>query len=128
MPDTRANKRARLDEDSSPPNSAADITMVDTPVKCDEVEADDEGENRPTRSDEVWYDDGNIVLQAGGEQFRVHKSILSKYSTVFRDMFKVPQPLPTPKDTLDGCPIIKLECDQNYHWSSFLELLYDGRR
>ncbi|KAH6907634.1 hypothetical protein BKA70DRAFT_1563107 [Coprinopsis sp. MPI-PUGE-AT-0042] len=134
MPDTRANKRARVEEDPSPSKSTSDVTMVEAkeaPVKEEEGSEDnteeDEGDP-PKRSDAVWYDDGNIILQAGSLQFRVHKSILSKYSTVFKDMFKVPQPLPTAENTLDGCPIIKMEGDEDYNWEWLLELLYDGRR
>ncbi len=42
----------------------------------------------PTPQDEVWYADGNIVLATEKHLYRVHKSILAKYSTVFADMFQ----------------------------------------
>jgi BTB/POZ domain len=58
-------------------------------------------------------------------QFRVHKSILSIHSTVFADMFAMPQP---PKRKRDSLPIIKLEGDLMYQWRWLLQLLYDGRR
>lgn len=46
----------------------------------------------PYKRGEVWLDDGNVVLVAGGTAFRVHQSILSRNSDIFRDMFTVPQP------------------------------------
>jgi hypothetical protein len=53
-----------------------------------------------------WLEDGNIVLQAENTQFRVHKSILTAHSDVFRDMFMMPQPPITSGDMVDGCSIV----------------------
>ena len=61
----------------------------------------------PVRSD-IWYADGNVILQAEGVQFKVHKSILAQSSPVFEDMFSLPQPPSSGVDTLDGCPIVHL--------------------
>lgn len=60
----------------------------------------------PSPSSEFWLSDGNVILQAESTQFRVHKSVLSMHSTVFRDMFTVPQPDEQPK--VEGCPIVHL--------------------
>ncbi|KAF8208572.1 hypothetical protein K438DRAFT_1961174 [Mycena galopus ATCC 62051] len=54
------------------------------------------------RSTEYWFDDGNIVLQAESTQFRVAKSVLSRHSSVFRDMFTLP--LPADEPTVENCP------------------------
>ena len=40
--------------------------------------------NHPT----LYFDDGNIILRAGWTLFCVHKSLLSKHSSVFRDLFQ----------------------------------------
>ncbi|KZP19036.1 hypothetical protein FIBSPDRAFT_828608 [Athelia psychrophila] len=61
----------------------------------------------PVRSD-IWYDDGNIVLQAQNVQFKVHKSILAHSSSVFRDMFSVPQPPSQDTHLVEGCPVVHL--------------------
>lgn len=49
-------------------------------------ETDDEDQkpflNHPT----LYFDDGNIILRTGGTLFCVHKSVISKHSTVFRDL------------------------------------------
>lgn len=41
---------------------------------------------------ELWFEDGNVVLIAESTSFRVHKSILSRTSDFFKDMFSLPQP------------------------------------
>lgn len=54
----------------------------------------------------IWLDDGNIVLVAGGVAFRVHQSILSQNSEVFRDIFTLPQPIDAEK--YEGRPVVHL--------------------
>lgn len=56
---------------------------------------------------EPWLEDGNVVLQAEGKQFRVHRSTLSLNSSIFRYMFGVPQP-PEEGETVEGCPVVHL--------------------
>lgn len=58
---------------------------------------------------EPWLKDGNIVLEAEGNQFRVHRSILANHSSIFEDMFAMPQPSATNESELvEGCPVVKL--------------------
>ncbi|KAF7974950.1 hypothetical protein HWV62_11011 [Athelia sp. TMB] len=61
----------------------------------------------PVRSD-VWYDDGNIVLQAQNTQFKVYRGILARSSPVFKDMFMLPQPPTEDTQLVEGCPVVKL--------------------
>ncbi|KAF9034378.1 hypothetical protein BJ165DRAFT_1513506 [Panaeolus papilionaceus] len=56
----------------------------------------------------VWMDDGNIVLQADQTQFRVHKSMLSRCSSVFKDMFSIPQPTDEISEADRGCAVVHL--------------------
>ncbi|EJD04850.1 uncharacterized protein FOMMEDRAFT_80660, partial [Fomitiporia mediterranea MF3/22] len=75
----------------------------------------------PARHSSLWFDDGNVILLASTNQldppgllFRIHKSVLSKHSEVFRDMFT----LPTSEDrghstedqneTYDGTALIRM--------------------
>ena len=44
------------------------------------------------RSEEVWFDDGNIILVAENKAFRVHRSMLVRHSQVFKDLFELSQP------------------------------------
>ncbi|KAF8217101.1 hypothetical protein K438DRAFT_1953963 [Mycena galopus ATCC 62051] len=65
--------------------------------------------NAPIIRSETWRRDGNVVLQAVNTQFRVHWSVLTLHSSVFRDMEGLPQPPGQP--TVEGCPILKLSDD-----------------
>ncbi|TFY57397.1 hypothetical protein EVJ58_g7043 [Rhodofomes roseus] len=58
------------------------------------------------RDEAVWFEDGNVVLQAGEIAFRVYQGLLAMNSEVFAGMFSVPQP--DSVERLDGCPVIHL--------------------
>lgn len=61
----------------------------------------------PLVRSETWFHDGNIVLQADQTQFKVHKGILAANSTVFADMFSIPQP-PSGVQLAEGCNVVHL--------------------
>lgn len=50
----------------------------------------------PIKSEDFWFDDGDIVLSATDDDdeyhFRVHRVILTIASPVFREMLSMPQP------------------------------------
>lgn len=84
-------------------------TEEQPPSKRQRVEAAPEA-IEPTqiiRSD-VWYDDGNVVLQAQGTQFKFYRGILAHSSPVFKDMFTIPQPASVDTQLVDGCPVVHL--------------------
>ena len=58
--------------------------------------------------DELWFRDGNVVLIAETTCFRVHVSILSRSSTVFRDMLELATPSASADDIemMEGCPVV----------------------
>ncbi|KZP11128.1 hypothetical protein FIBSPDRAFT_192023 [Athelia psychrophila] len=58
-----------------------------------------------TRSD-IWLEDGNVVIQAETTQFKVLRSILAAHSSVFKDMFSIPQPPAEAGGTVEGCPVV----------------------
>ena len=60
-----------------------------------------------TKSPDFWFPDGSVVIQAHTTQFRVHMSILSLHSTVFRDMFEIPQP-ENGEPSVEGCPLVQV--------------------
>lgn len=78
--------------------------------KHDDVATDDTSPTlSPTRS-EPWFDDGNIILEAGAKQFRVHRRVLAASSKIFADMFSAPQPAQG-DEVVDGCPVVKMSDD-----------------
>lgn len=87
--------------------------------------SNEEGANEvisPIQSD-IWFDDGSVILQAESTQFRVHRTILARHSSVFRDIFDVPRP--HDESLIEGCPIIRLS-DSAEDIRLALIALYDG--
>jgi len=80
---------------------------------------------------DLWFCDGSVILQADSTLFRVHKSQLSRRSTVFSDMFTLPQPCvitthaTLADETYEGCPVVTLH-DSAEDVANLLLALYDG--
>jgi len=78
----------------------------------------------PHSSKDVWFDDGNVILQAESTLFRVFRGILSSNSPVFADMFSVPQPS-TSIEMFDSCPLIQI-FDSAEDVKHFLKAIHDA--
>ena len=76
-----------------------------------------------TKDSQVWFKDGNVIFvaQTPSMSFRVHKSILSRHSEVFQDLFSIPQP-PT-ADTIEGCSVVHVS-DTSFDFRQFLRVIY----
>lgn len=61
----------------------------------------------PTRSQSLWLEDGNVVIQAEATQFKVYRGLLALHSPIFKDMFTLPQP-PSGEQLVEGCPVVRL--------------------
>ncbi|KZP23502.1 hypothetical protein FIBSPDRAFT_930555 [Athelia psychrophila] len=66
----------------------------------------------PVIRSDMWFEDGNIVLQAERTQFKVHRGTLVQNSSVFSDMLSFPQP-PGPASMVEGCPVVQLSDSAN---------------
>ncbi|KAF8121087.1 hypothetical protein EV363DRAFT_1366836 [Boletus edulis] len=85
------------------------------------------------KHESLYFMDGNVVLLVPRPDnarvlFRVHKSVLSRHSPIFSDMFDVCNPPPTTSeseadDFYDGAPLIHLS-DNADHLGSVLDILY----
>ena len=62
-----------------------------------------------TRSPDVWFDDGTLILEAGDTHFKVYRGILAANSTVFNDMLVVGSG--SGEETVDGCPVVRVYDD-----------------
>jgi hypothetical protein len=74
------------------------------------------------RSDDLWFNDGNIVLRAENTVYRVHIGMLAGNSSVFRTMLALPQPAGNDAETYDGCPLVLMP-DSAYDMDQFLKAL-----
>ncbi|KAJ7061549.1 hypothetical protein C8F01DRAFT_1137737 [Mycena amicta] len=77
------------------------------------------------RVSELWFPDGNIVLQAGDALFKVFLGILAARSPIFHDMMSIPQPHPDASDVIDGCPLVRL-ADASEETTFFLRAVFDS--
>jgi hypothetical protein len=66
-------------------------------------------------------DDGNVILECGKTLFRVHRTVLSKHSPVFRELLAPERE----HNTFRGCILINLEVDKA-GTEFILEVLYGG--
>nr|GAT49300.1 predicted protein [Mycena chlorophos] len=75
-----------------------------------------------TRCNDLWFDDGNIVLQAGLVQYKVYRGTLARHSPVFQDMLAFPQP--AEPELVEGLPLVTLPDDAE-DFTPFLRALFD---
>lgn len=78
-----------------------------------------------THHDDLWFQDGNIVLVAGDVAFKVHRSMLARHSRVFKDMFELSQP--SAEEVHDGRPVVTLH-DSPHELADLLDVIYNGSR
>ncbi|KIK04784.1 hypothetical protein K443DRAFT_4328 [Laccaria amethystina LaAM-08-1] len=72
---------------------------------------------------DLWYDDGNIVLQAESSLFRVFLGVLATHSPIFNDIQKLPRS--QDQEMYGNCPLMVLH-DKAEDLANFLRALYDS--
>ncbi|KZP11464.1 hypothetical protein FIBSPDRAFT_837642 [Athelia psychrophila] len=70
----------------------------------------------------VWFEDGNVILEAENTKFKVHRGILAANSPVFHDMFSLPQPS-SGENFVEGCPVVHLS-DSGMDVMHILQAIY----
>lgn len=89
------------------------------------------GDDAPTAltnlkpDEEVWLNDGNVVIGAETTAFRVHRSVLSLHSDVLRDMFTLPPPTDDGQEMMEGYPVVRVS-DMAADMRHMLKALYGG--
>lgn len=80
------------------------------------------------RDPELWFADGNLVLQAEQTLFRVYAGILSRASTIIKDILVVGHPQPdNAAEQYDECPLVAMCGDSASDVRAFLSALYAPR-
>lgn len=74
--------------------------------------------------DDIWFEDGNIILQTDNALFRVYSGLLAARSSVFKDMLAFPPP-PEGNLALDSCPVVRLY-DATEDVRYFLNAIFDS--
>lgn len=66
------------------------LSLVPRAQCSSNMDIDVESQNTPKPHDFLWFSDGSVVLATDLYLFKVHKSLLSLHSSVFKDMFEPP--------------------------------------
>ncbi len=72
---------------SRPKRARSSTTNEDVNV---DAQANTDGNSKPRPHDVLWFEDGNIVLASDVHLYCVHRGVLAKNSSVFRDMLELP--------------------------------------
>ncbi|PCH44675.1 hypothetical protein WOLCODRAFT_165315 [Wolfiporia cocos MD-104 SS10] len=90
---------------------------------ADQLESNLDGELE--RDNDLWYEDGNVILVAQGVGLRVYRGHLAQRSEVFRDLFTFAKP--EQREMFCDCPVIRLD-DTCQDIRCFLSALLHGSR
>ncbi|KAI0632740.1 hypothetical protein C8Q77DRAFT_1218231 [Trametes polyzona] len=116
---------------------ASEAAVEDPPVPSERREAVP-APTAPRKDEELWFEDGTLILVARDVKFRIYRGPLIAHSPVFKDMLSLPQPtgtvavggnekVATIRDEEDGsCPVIPLP-DSPEDLRHFLRVLTPGR-
>jgi hypothetical protein len=77
------------------------------------------------RVEDLWFEDGNIILRAENSLFRIYSGLLAARSSVFRDMLAFPPPAEGNPMT-DDCHIVTVY-DSAKDVTVFLKAIIDSR-
>ncbi|PCH41086.1 hypothetical protein WOLCODRAFT_99816 [Wolfiporia cocos MD-104 SS10] len=72
---------------------------------------------------EFYFEDGNVVILVEDTLYKLYRSLLEKYSTVFHEMWAMPPPPESTEGTTDDDPIV-LHGISVADFNIFLQLLY----
>jgi hypothetical protein len=75
--------------------------------------------------EDLWFEDGNLILRAENSLFRIYSGFLAARSSVFRDMLAFPPP-PEGNAMMDGCHIVTVY-DSAKDMTVFLKAIIDSR-
>lgn len=76
------------------------------------------------RDPDFWFDDDSVVVVAQGVGFRVHKSMLSRFSPIFREIFALPI---DEANAAHGAPVVQVS-DSAHDMKCLLQAIYNSRR
>ncbi|KAJ7688022.1 hypothetical protein B0H17DRAFT_1012810 [Mycena rosella] len=81
------------------------------------------GAAEPRRVEELWFEEGGLIIRAQACLFRVPRGILAARSPIFADMLSCPQP--PDSEALDGCPVVEIP-DAAADVTVFLKAIFDS--
>ena len=79
------------------------------------------------RSKDIWFEDGNIILDNEDTAFRVYRGQLVAQSTVFSDMFTSPHTGENDVASIDSCSVVRMS-DSTFDLGVLLRLIFTNER
>lgn len=76
-----------------------------------------------TKADGLWFEDANVVIQAGAKIFRVYRCMLTARSPVFHDILAIPAS--ETHEMYEDCILIHMP-DSEEDVTSFLSAIFDS--
>lgn len=107
---------------NAPPGSRT-VRLVPVTVQRSQIRGESQPFLRPQRSDDLWFEDGNLIVQVEHLQFKLHRGVLAKHSSAFASLCGLPQP--PAQEVLEGCPVVVLFGDSATDAEVFFKALYD---
>ncbi|KAI5900105.1 uncharacterized protein SCHCODRAFT_02606999 [Schizophyllum commune H4-8] len=75
-----------------------------------------------TREPDLWFKDGNLVIQVFPRLFRLHRGVLASHTNFFRDMVQFPES--SEQDMYDEVPLVILHDDDARDAVHFFKAIY----
>ena len=111
--------------------SRSRIQEPETPNKKRKVEPEEQALDAPEaapdigeRCEELWFDDGNVIVAAKEKAFKIHRGVLMRRSEVFKELLS-DNAIAHLHEKLDGFPVLRLE-DEGVDLHDLLNAIYDG--
>ena len=90
-------KRARLSESDDAVDMLPKVEEDHTPSDQSATASSAPEAQETIRNEELWFQDGNVILIVGDIGFRVYQGLLAERSPVFKGMFSFLQPPGVPR-------------------------------
>lgn len=101
------------------------MAIIHSPTVSTNSESTNHHEVEAKPVEDLWFEDGNLILRAEDSLFRIYSSLLAARSSVFKDMLAFPPP-EEGNPMLDGCCIVSV-FDSASDMSYFLRAVFDSR-
>ncbi|KAK2462902.1 hypothetical protein APHAL10511_005100 [Amanita phalloides] len=111
----------QMESDTSSISEKTDLHTVVEPVE------DKPASQGIVRVQELWFEDGGIIVQAGSALYRVSRGILAARSSIFKNAFQLCSASPTGEglEMMDGVPFLRLP-DAERDVTHFFKAIFDS--
>ncbi|EKM61831.1 uncharacterized protein PHACADRAFT_180864 [Phanerochaete carnosa HHB-10118-sp] len=75
------------------------------------------------RYEELWFEDGNVIVVSHDVTFKLHAGVLKRHSSVFRDLLN--EKKATQAEIYEGCQVLRLT-DRVGELAELFFIMYDG--